>query len=1046
VPAALTFSVLGPLQVTGPDATPLDLGGRQPRLVLSRLLLADGAVVSVDALYEAVWGDDLPETAAGTLQTYVSRLRRLVGPERLLREPAGYRLLARRDEVDAARFEQGADDGARLLAEGRAAEAVAALRAALGLWRGEVLGDLDAPFARPDAGRWAERRLAAQEDLFEGRLRLGEHGPLAGELAAAVQRWPLRERLRGLLALALYRSGRQAEALAALEEGRRALSEELGLDQSRELRELQARILSQDPSLDLAPPVPVVPTQRTTGDVLGEVVLERPTEDLIGRAAELRAALLTLDEALAGSCRYLVLEGEPGMGKTRLAQELLRRAEPRGALTLSAGTLEIGASPAYGPWLQIVRAAAARGVALPGAAAKLREGGVPGGPGASPATVAAAVADGVAETASLLAAQGGLVLVLDDLQWADPASLELLALLGPRLTASRVLLVVTVRHLEVGRDDDVVTTLAQITRYAGTRRLTLRGLSLEESGELLRRAAGVDVPDATVAALHARSEGNPFFTTELARLIVEGGRLDAGAASAAGVPTGIRDVLQQRVSRLPGGAQRALEVAAVVGRQVDLALAATAADRPLDAYLEDLEPALLARLLEIPQSAPGSVRFTHALVREALVEGLSPLRRARLHLRAADGILAAVGDDDDVAEVVAEHLWQAASVGVGSRAARALERAAAVALRRQAFVSAHSLLQRAASLHRAAGTDGGRAELEVLRQLGFVEASLSGFSAHADSPLVRRGRELARATERPDVLLEVIWGEWAACDTGGLPDRAEQLVREAESLAASSDDPLVLGGAASMRGFTERHFGRMGSSYRNVARAVELLDAAGPPAHGGFFLNGHLTSRGFLQWARTLVEGLDRAALDEEYAAQETSFGRIVMGLFGAASCMAAGDDDGLRLYAARMREADPDHQLSFWSSSADVYTAVSLLRDGDLEAGLPLLAQGKERMRDTGARTMMAGAFSSAAEALAAAGALDEARRVLADAQHVLVEGGERAYEPTVVLAEAAVLRAEGHVGPAQEAYDRALRLAVAQESHALADRVRRQAAGLTS
>lgn len=537
--------------------------------------------------------------------------------------------------------------------------------------------------------------------------------------------------------------------------------------------------------------------------------------------------------------------------------------------------------------------------------------------------------------------------------------------------------------------------------------------------------------------LSGRSEGNPFFTTELARLIVEEGRLDAAAASAATVPTGIRDVLQRRVAALPPAAQSALEVAAVLGRQVDVALAATAADRPLEDYLDDLDPALLARLLEIPHSAPGSVRFTHALVREAHAEGLSPLRRARLHLRAAEGIEAAVGDDDDAAEVLAEHLWQAAAIGVSIRAAGALERAAEVALRRQAFVSGHSLLERAASLHRAAGTDGGRAELEVLRQLGFVEASLSGFSGHADSPLVQRRRELARATGRPDLLLEVIWGEWAACDAEGKLDGAEQLLGEADALAEASDEPLGVGVAASMRGLTERHFGRMESSYRHLSRAVELLADAGPP-QAGSYLNNLLFSKGALHLARTLVKGLDRPALDGDYAAQETPFGRIVTALFGAASCMVAADDDGLRWFAARMRAADPEGLLSFWSSSAELYTAVSLLRDGDLAQGLPLLARAKARMHKAGARTTAAGAFASAAEALAAAGALGEARRVLDDAREALVERREPAYEPAVALAEAHVLRAEGDHASARAAQQRAIDLAVSQGSHAFATRIR--------
>ena len=379
---------------------------------------------------------------------------------------------------------------------------------------------------------------------------------------------------------------------------------------------------------------------------------------------------------------------------------------------------------------------------------------------------------------------------------------------------------------------------------------------------------------------------------------------EAGANAA--IPTGVRDVIQQRIARLPARTVSLLEVGAVLGRQAPVPLLARVADRPLEECLDDLEPALLTRLVVTPPDEPGAIRFTHALVRETLAEAMSSLRRARLHLRAADGITAVSGSTDDIAEIVAEHLWQAAALGVSDRAAAALEAAAQVALRREALVSAESLLRRAAGLYRAAGTEDGLAELRVLRQIGFVGAALHGYAVNADSELIRRARELARVTDRRDILLDMIWADWAGCDTGGQPHRAVRLVQEAEVLVAGSDDPLLLAGVSSMRGFSERHFGRMDRSRVFIERAVDLFTAAGPAQEAGFYLNGFLTSMGYRHWARTLTEGLDRAALEQDYLAQDRPFGRMVLSLFGSAAAMAVGDQPGLRLFARRMMAADP--------------------------------------------------------------------------------------------------------------------------------------------
>ncbi len=1042
-----------------------------PRLVLGRLLLAEGRIVPADALLETLWGPEPPERANATLQTYISRLRRALGTDdsKALRyEASGYRLDVTAEQVDARRFEELADEGARLLRTGDSAGAARALREALALWRGRLLGDADADFVRAAAARFDERRLTAQEDLYDAELRSGSAAAIVADLYEAVAASPLRERLRGLLALALYRSGRQADALTVLDQGRRILRDELGLEPSRELRELQSRILDQDPALDPAPEPATDAAHRGSaarsanarpsggaGDrgsgrdpdsrpepetVSGSDSL-LPPHQLIGRAAERQILSSVVAEAIGGGgCRFLVIEGEPGIGKTTLAMQAVALAEGKGAASLTASTLESGAAPAYGPWLQMFRAADQRPTDLPDAAGRWFDGTAQVLVGTAPAVVAAAVADSVADTVTELAGDRGLVILLEDLQWADPASLDLLSGLGPRVAHAPVLFVTTVRDLEVDRDDAVVDALAQITRQPGTRRLHLRGLTLAESGELLARTAGGPMPTDVVAAVHARSEGNPFFTTELARMLGEQGQSGAAAVRATAVPNGVRDVLRRRVSRLPAATARLLEVAAVLGRQVDLDLLATVADRSLDDCLDEIEPALLHRLLEIPSSAPGSVRFTHALVREALAEGMSSLRQARLHLRAADGILATMGHNDDTAEIVADHLWHAAAVGVSGRAAEALERAAQVALKRQALVSAESLLQRAASLYKAAGDAGALAELRVLRQLGFVNAALHGYAVNADSDLVRRARELAGTTDRPDILLDVIWADWAGCDTGGEPNRAERLVQEAESLVAGIGDPLLQAGVASMRAFNERHFGRMQNAYEQVTRAIDKFGEAGEAQEAGFYLNGYLTSRGYRFWAMALTKGVDRTDLEHEYRSQDLPFGRIVISLFGAAATLAVGDQAGLALYAERMRAADPDMLLSFWSAAAELYSAVSLLQRGHTTEGLELLARGREHLQRAGGRTMLAGILAASAQALSEAGLLEEAREMLAAARFEVQETWEAAYRPFVELAAAHLAAAEGNPEGAQRFIELATAIATEHRSYGAVERIQRE------
>ena len=247
----VAFRILGALEVVR-DGERVDLGSPRQRALLALLLTRANATVSRDRLIDELWEDELPESVVNVLQTYVSRLRRVLPPDRLVSRPPGYALVVADDELDLRAFEHGAQDGRRLLAGGDVAGASESFRRALSLWRGPALEDVGAmEFARIEAARLEELRLAVLEDRIEAELALGHHGALVPELETLVREHPLRERLRAQLMLALYRSGRQPDALAVYRDARSVLTETLGIEPGHPLRALEAAILRQDPSLDV---------------------------------------------------------------------------------------------------------------------------------------------------------------------------------------------------------------------------------------------------------------------------------------------------------------------------------------------------------------------------------------------------------------------------------------------------------------------------------------------------------------------------------------------------------------------------------------------------------------------------------------------------------------------------------------------------------------------------------------------------------------------------------------------------------------------------
>src|SRR5215208_2457711 len=301
----MEFRILGPLEI-GDTQSPIVLEAARQRALLGALLLHPNEAISVERLIDELWGARPPATAAKLIHSYISQLRRRLGADLIVTRPPGYLLRLDDDALDGARFRRLSAEGRRLALAGDHDRAAARYREALALWRGPPLADVVfESFARNEVERLEEERLATLADRIECELALGRHDQLVPELEALVKQEPFRERVRRQLMLALYRAGRQADALDAYRQARQMLGDELGVDPSPGLEQLYRSILRQEPSLIIAPA-----RDKTRGSM---PVQPTPFQ---GRTRELRELLELLRRP---EVRLLTLTGAGGSGKTRLA-------------------------------------------------------------------------------------------------------------------------------------------------------------------------------------------------------------------------------------------------------------------------------------------------------------------------------------------------------------------------------------------------------------------------------------------------------------------------------------------------------------------------------------------------------------------------------------------------------------------------------------------------------------------------------------------------------------------------------------------------------
>jgi DNA-binding SARP family transcriptional activator len=689
----LQFRILGPLEVVRGEEC-LAFRGRRERAVLALLVVNANRTVSAERLAEDLWSGDPPDGAIHSLRVYVSRLRQALGPaaSAVVTRPSGYALQVDASVVDALRFDELVARARDEAKGGDHTGAAATLREALALWRGPALADVaDAPSARVQAGRLEEARLCALEDRIEADLACGRHGEVTAELEALTGEHPFRERLWSQRIVALYRCGRQADALRAYQELRLTLREQLGIEPSVALRQLEGAVLRHGPELDGHPGGATAEPGRLPRPLRREERLP-----LVGREVELSQLDQIWQAARSGQRHLLLLAGEPGIGKSRLAAEFARIAHREGAMVLF-GRCDEGMGVPYQPFVEAVgryvRQAAAPVLGrLAGELVRLvpeigeRVQGLSPPVRSDPETERYRLFNAVAAWLGAVSESVPVTFVIEDLHWATKPTLLLLSHLLRSDEDLRLLLVVTFRDTPLDMTPDLIDLVAELLRLPDVERVRLVGLSEAGVGALMEAQADQTLDDEgwdLARAVHHGTAGNPFYVREMLRHLAEQGNIvRRNGRWVAGqpihelvVPDRVRDVVERRLTRLPDRTSEILALSAVLGERFDLAVVVEASGESELSVVGSLGAALSARLVE--ETDTGRYHFTHALVRSALENALGTTRRLHLH-RAAGLAVEAVhaGRLDAHLPQLAYHFAQAREVHKGiDYASRAGDRA-----------------------------------------------------------------------------------------------------------------------------------------------------------------------------------------------------------------------------------------------------------------------------------------------------------------------------------------------------------------------------------
>ncbi len=760
----MRFAILGPIELRDGERRTA-IGSAQQVTLLAFLVLHRNRAVSIDQIHHALWTRRGHDGAAKRVQMAVLRLRegleRGAACGRALRTVGGgYVLDVAAGELDADLFEARLTEGRELLDGGDAEAASGVLRDALGLWRGPALAQVAfEDFAHPEIRRLGELHLAALEARVEADLALGRHATVIGELRARVAEHPARERLHGQLMLALYRCGRQSDALDAYQQLSTHLNGELGLSPGPALQALQRAVLEQAAWLDVA--AAPAPTPRSSPDPraaaeeeafpLPPAVAPAERGPFVGRAAPSAQLAAAYERAAGGARQLVVLSGEPGIGKTRLVTELAHDAHAAGAVVLYGRCDEEPLLP-YQPFVEAlrhyVRHCPARLLAsrvklisgelrrvVPELAERVPELSQPlaGDADGARHRLFEALAAFLSETAR----EQPAVLVLDDLQWADDATLLLLKYVARYPSDARLMVVGTYRDTDIDDAHPLSSVLVALEREQLLERVPLARLDEGAVSELVGWHTGEHAPADLRRMVFEETQGLAFFVVEISRHLSDSAGDPAQtdrATSRITLPDNVKDLIRRRLARLGPETSRALATAAVLGSSFAFDTLQRVCNGGEDELLDALDRAVGAQLVVEPVEGEARYAFSHALIRDVLYSSLGHTRRRLLHRRAAATIQAAnAGGELPFAEL-AHHL-ECAGAPEDLRGALHFEsRAADKALASLAYEQAAERLRRALDLLARSGEATPSARCDLMTTLGEAERK-AGVAGHRDTLL-----------------------------------------------------------------------------------------------------------------------------------------------------------------------------------------------------------------------------------------------------------------------------------------------------------------------
>lgn len=811
----LSIRLLGPFRVSvgerlvDPDAWRL----RKATHLVKLLALSPRHRLHRDQLIDALWPEVDPDSALNSFHQALHAARRALEPDRaarssrtLLRLNHQVLSLAPDDQVwiDIDAFQEAA-------AHARAAADLDGCVQALRLYSGELLPeDL--------YESWAEQ---ARESLHQLQLELrfttarlqetnGATTEAIATLRSLIATDPLNEAAYAALMRLHAASGRRDQALRLYQQLSETLRAELDTEPGADLTALFENISSGESLVTTiaATLPPIASPQHEQPHAVNVSLAELAAEGgLIDRHAEIDLLQDAFDSMVSGHGQIVLLAGEPGIGKTRLAEEMANYAGMGGATVLWARCHQDEGTPAFWPWSQIVRSsiresaleeistilgASAGPIAqvVPDVRTYLPDLPIPAEMDADQARVR--FFDSMTTFLSRLSQRRPLVLIIDDLQWADRSSLMLLEFLAAEITSHRILLVITYREAEVGDKVPLIRTITRLSRLRSTHRLQLFGLEIRDTAQFSRMIAGRPLPEDLVKAVYQRTNGNPFFLREVVELLAnEECHSDPSHRDRWGttIPLGVREAVKLRMSQLSEDSRKVLVNAAVIGSEFQLDVLSAVSGETEDRLLDLLEEAVAVGVIVEDRGAPGRFRFTHILTQETLYEGLIAARRARMHARIGDAIeqLYASKSDSPYAEI-AHHFYLAVSAGESKRAVEYLIRAGEQSMTRLAYAEAASQFRRAVEILEQYMPDLEPKMFDVLMMLARAEMAAGESRDARDSRL--RSVEVARALGDPERLamaaLEMVdiksdYMDWRANDETSLLEEAFETLPEGDS-------------------------------------------------------------------------------------------------------------------------------------------------------------------------------------------------------------------------------------------------------------------------